>query len=392
MARHSSMTPLRTSLFVGAFALSCSSAALSQVVQQINLTTDDNAFLVSQGFTAAAHEDSNLINPWGMSFSATSPFWISDQGTGLSTLYTGDGNPAPQPTPLIVTIPAPTPPPAGPTGQAFTGTSSFTMKGGGSAIFSFANLDGSISAWNPSLGTNAAAQIDTPGALYTGLTVGSFGGSNFLYAANHAGSIDVFDQTFTPHSLPGSFTDPLLPAGLTPFNVATIGGKIYVTYAVAGPDADEAPIGSGVVDIFNPDGTFASRFVTAALANNVASPWGITLAPSALGLPAGAILVGNFSDEDGFINMFAADGTYLGMLMAGTDPFNVPYLWALGTRVGGTGVDLNSVYFTAGIGDEEHGLFGQLLPVPEPSTWAMMLVGFGAMGFALRRQTRLKLA
>jgi uncharacterized protein (TIGR03118 family) len=389
MARQLHFPRLRTKVFVGAVALSCSTAAFTQVVQQINLTTDNNAFLVSQGFAPAAHEDSNLINPWGMSFAPTSPFWISDQGKGLSTLYRGDGTPQA----LVVTIPSPSPPPSGPTGQAFTGASGFTIGASGpSAIFSFANLDGSISAWNPALGTSAAAAVDVPGAVYTGLTIGSLGGSNFLYAANHAGGIDVFDQTFAPHSLPGSFVDPLLPSGLTPFNVATIGGQIYVTYAQAGPDADEAPIGSGIVDIFNPDGSFATRFLTASMANNVASPWGITLAPSAFGLPAGAILVGNFSDENGFINAFAANGTYLGMIMAGSDPFNVPYLWALGTRTGGVGVDPNSVYFTAGIGDEDHGLFGQLLPVPEPSTWALMLVGFGAMGLALRGRPKLKLA
>src|SRR3954447_284426 len=251
MARQLRIPRLRTTVVAGAIALSCSTAAFTQVVQQINLTTDNNAFLVSQGFAPAAHEDPNLINPWGMSFAPTSPFWISDQGKGVSTLYKGDGTPQA----LVVTVPSPSPPPSGPTGQAFTGSSGFTIGAGGpSAIFSFANLDGSISAWNPALGTNAVAPVDVAGAVYTGLTVGSFGGSNFLYAANHAGGIDVFDQTFTPHALPGSFVDPLLPSGVTPFNVATIGGQIYVTYAQAGPDADEAPIGSGIVDIFNPDG------------------------------------------------------------------------------------------------------------------------------------------
>ena len=70
------------------------------------------------------------------------------------------------------------------------------------------------------------------------------------------------------------------------------------------------------------------------------------------------------------------------------DVFNMPYLWALGTRTGGPGVNTSAVYFTAGIGDEEHGLFAELLPVPEPSSWAMMLLGFGVIGVVLRRRAK----
>jgi uncharacterized protein (TIGR03118 family) len=259
--------------------------------------------------------------------------------------------------------------------------------GAGTATFIFANLDGSISAWNGAQGTTAAVQADTAGAVYTGLAIGSSGGSNYLYAANHAGGIDVYNQSFALTTLAGNFTDPNLPSGLTPFNVANIGGQLYVTFAQAGPDADEAPLGSGVVDIFNTDGTFVERFATGG---NLLSPWGVAQAPDDFGALAGAILIGNFAEEDGFINAFASDGNYLGQLMTENGPFSIPYLWALGTRTGGVGVDPGSLYFTAGIGDEQHGLFAQLRPVPEPSTWALMLVGFGAMGLTLRRRARLQ--
>ncbi len=387
---------MRTALFATAFAaaLSYSTAALStaQQVNQINLVTDNATFLASQGFTPANTVDPNLINPWGMSFSPTSPFWVSNQGTGTTTLYTGNGTPFPQPNPLVVTIPGSASGPSGPTGQAFNSTTSFHLANNNPAAFLFANLNGTISAWNGGSGTTSQVVAGTPGsAVYTGLALGSVGTDNFIYAANHAGGIDVFNQSFAPVTLGGNFTDPNLPADLSPFNIANIGGHLYVTYAQVGPDADEAPLGSGVVDIFNTDGSFLSRFVTGDLSNNVSSPWGITLAPAGFGVFGNAFLIGNFSDENGFINAFSSDGTYLGMLTAGSDPFNMPYLWSLGFRTGGPNIDPNALYFTAGIGDEEHGLFGELQAVPEPATWAMMLLGFGVMGIALRRGSKRQL-
>jgi uncharacterized protein (TIGR03118 family) len=379
---------LLTALFAAttlAFTLPYSTEALSAAqITQVNLVTDNAAFLASQGLTPAATVDPDLINPWGMSFGPTSPFWISNQGSGNSTLYTGSGVKQG----LTVTIPGSVSGPSGPTGQAFNSTTDFHLSNSNPALFLFANLNGSISGWNGGSGTTAQIVASTAGAVYTGLALGSSGGNNYIYAANHSGGIDVFDQSFAPATLAGNFTDPNLPVGITPFNVMTIGGRLYVTYAQAGPDADEAPLGSGVVDIFNTDGTFINRFLTGDLSNNVVSPWGITVAPSGFAGLDGNILVGNFSDENGFINIFEPNGSYLGMLMLGADPFNTPYLWALGTRTGGPGVATNSVYFTAGIGDEEHGLFAQLLPVPEPSTWALMFLGFGGIGLTIRRRRR----
>jgi uncharacterized protein (TIGR03118 family) len=380
---------LRSALYGAAcaLALACSTEAAAQIAQQIDLVTDDNGFLTSQGMPAANTVDTNLINPWGMSFSPTSPFWISNQGTGTSTLYTGNGTPFPQPTPLVVNIPGS----FGPTGQAFTGGSGFNMTGGGTAAFVFATLDGTIAAWTGSSGTNASTEATTAGAVYTGIAMGSSGGSNFLFAANNAaGTIDVFDHNFDPVSLaPGAFTDPNLASGLSPFNVVNIGGQLFVTYAAGGDDADEQALGTGAVDVFSMDGTLLGRFATGSQSggtiDSLVSPWGVAQAPSDFGAFGGDILIGNFSDEDGFINIFDTDGNFLGMLTMAGDPFNMPYLWALGTRTGGPGVDTSALYFTAGIGDEQHGLFGELRPVPEPSTWAMMLAGFGAIGIAFRR-------
>lgn len=362
---------------------SSSALAANQSVAQVNLVTDDAAFLASQGFTPAATVDSSLINPWGMSFSATSPFWTSNQGAGNATLYNGLG--AKQA--LTVTIPGSAQGPSGPTGQVFNSTANdFVLANGAKATFLFANLNGNIEGWNGAAGTTALVQVlKGPGNVYTGLTLGSSGGQNYLYAANSsANTIDVFNGSFAQTTLAGNFTDPTLPGGLAPFNVANIGGQLYVTYAPPGPAADEAPLGTGAVSVFNTDGTFVRRFATGG---NLLSPWGLAKAPSSFGALGDAILVGNFAEEDGFINAFReSDGAYLGMLTTGSEAFRMPYLWSLAFRTGGVGVDPNALYLTAGIGDEKHGLFARLNAVPEPGQWAMMVAGFALAGLGARRR------
>lgn len=354
----------------------------AQQVAQTNLVTDSQAFLASQGFTPAATEDPDLINPWGMSFGPTSPFWVSNQGSGTATLYNGFG--AKQP--LTVNITQSPVPPNGPTGQVFNSTNDFLLSDGAKATFLFANLDGSISGWNPGLGTVTSVGASTPGGLYTGLALGSSGGGNFLYAANAGlGRVDVFNASFTPVTLTGNFTDPGLPSGLAPFNIANIGGQLYVTYAPP-MNPDEAALGTGVVDVFSTDGTFVRRFATGG---NLLSPWGVTRAPASFGTLGGAILIGNFAEEDGFINAFReSDGAFLGSLVmpGSSNPLKIPYLWALAFGNGGVGFNPNAIYFAAGIGDENHGLIGRLNAVPEPAQWAMMLAGFACAGFAIRRR------
>ena len=185
---------------------------------QMNLTSDVPGM--------AQNTDSNLKNPWGVSFAPTSPFWVSNQVSGNSTLYNGDGTIVP----LVVSTP-----PGNPTGQVFNGTGQFLEPGGTSALFIFATLGGTLDGWNMSNGTTAATLATKTGAVYTGLALANNGSANFLYAANAAGGIDVFDSTFKPVTLAGSFVDPSLPKGFTPYNVQNIGGNLYVESHRPGP-------------------------------------------------------------------------------------------------------------------------------------------------------------
>jgi len=215
--------------------------------------------LVSNMATLAAVTDAKLKNPWGLSHSPTSPFWSSDQGTSKATLYAVTGKTTVSKLALEVDIPKTAAGPQGPTGQVNnTNTASFPVGNGGdggSAHFIFANLNGTISAWDK--GPTAVIQVTTPGAVYTGLAIN--GAETRLYAVNTAGgSIDVFDSAFVPVNLGASaFVNPSLPAGLVPFNARNISGDIYVTYAPAGRiNQVGAPLGAGAVADFDEDGNF----------------------------------------------------------------------------------------------------------------------------------------
>ena len=325
--------------------------------------------LVSNVPGLASHTDPNLINPWGVSFSATSPFWVSDQATGVATLYDGAGNV----NSLVVTIPGGGVP-TGPTGQVFNGGTGLVLNGN-PARFIFANLNGTISAWNG--GGGATVVATTPGAIYTGLAISG----NTLYAANNSqGRVDVFNSSFTPTTLTGNFTDPSLPAGFTPYNVQTIGNTMYVTYAHILPGGIPQP--GGYVDAFNTDGTFIQRI---ASGGPLFAPWGITLAPAGFGSFGGDLLVGNFGA--GTIDVFSTSGTFLGALLG---PDGLPIvnggLWALDFRTGGPNVDTGALYITAGINNEHDGLFAEILPTPEPSSLILAASGLLAGLAHLRRK------
>jgi uncharacterized protein (TIGR03118 family) len=338
--------------------------------------------LVSDGFVSAAHVDPNLINPWGIASSTTSHFWVSNNGTGVATLYDGSGTP----NALVVTIPPPAGSPVGtlstPTGVVFNYTGGFEVSLGKSASFIFATEDGTISGWNPSANpTGALLKVDNSpsGAVYTGLALGTIGANSYLYAANfHQGTIDVFDSGFSQTTLSG-FTDPNLPAGYAPFNVQNLGGSLLVTYALqdaTGHNPDSG-LGLGIVDRFDLNGNLLQRLISPGGPLN--APWGLALAPADFGEFSNDLLVGNFGD--GKINAFdPTTGAFLGAL---TDkngvPISIDGLWGLTFGNGGNGGDPNTLYFTAGLSGEAHGLFGSLAPVPVPATFILLGSGLARL-------------
>jgi uncharacterized protein (TIGR03118 family) len=339
--------------------------------------------LVSDGFVPAPTIDPNLVNPWGIAYGPTGPFWTSNNGTGTSTLYNGAG------AKLALTVAIPDP--ANPTGIVFNGGGGFNVTDGaktGSSAFIFATEGGTLVGWAPSVSlTNSFVAVDNsvfgPGAIYKGLAIGSSGGASYIYATDfHNGVIEQFDSNF---NLVRSFTDPGVDAGYAPFGAQVLGGELYVTYALQDDDKhdDVAGAGHGYVDVFNLDGSFSKRLVSAGGA--VDSPWGMVIAPSSFGWFAGDLLVGNFGD--GTISAFdPVNGAFRGALLdlAG-NPIIEGDLWGLIGGNGAAGGDLSKVYFTAGVVDEAHGLFGSITAVPEPATWALMLLGFAMVGVQRRR-------
>ena len=200
-------------------------------------------------------------------------------------------------------------------------------------------------------------------AIYKGLALAAAAGGNRLYATDfHNGRVDVFDAAFNPVALPGAFSDPTLPAGFAPFGIHNIGGELYITYALQDADAEDdvAGPGLGYVNVFDPNGLLLRRFASACHLN---APWAVVSAPAGFGGFAGALLIGNFGD--GRINAFhPATGEFLGTVLdAQANPVEIEGLWGLIFGNGGRGGDPHTLYFTAGIADEEHGLFGKLVPV-----------------------------
>lgn len=355
-----------------------------------------SAFLFADAFTQtdlvsdvpglAATTDSNLKNPWGVSFGPTSPFWISDQAKGSSTLYNGAG----AVTPLVVSIPAGATPPNGPTGQVFNidGGSSFQVNGK-AASFIFDTLNGTIDAWNSTAGTTAVKMASTPGAIYTGLAQASSSGSPYLYAADSTGHIRVFDSNWndvTTTTFAGKFVDPSSVKGFVPFNIQTVGSNLYVTYASLTPMGTGLP--GGYVDVFDTSGNFIKRFATGG---SLYAPWGLTLAPASFGSFGNDLLIGNFGNGE-ILAYDPLTGVFLGTIDgANGQPLVNDFLWALESRTTGPDIDPNAVYFTAGINNQADGLFGKIDPVPEPAP--IIETAFGLITLALvelrRRQSAL---
>ncbi len=372
--------------------------ALSLAAASAQATVFFQTNLVSDGFVPAANIDPDLINPWGVSFNATSPFWVSDNGAGVTTLYNGlgrpktlfAGTPAAETNVIIATPTGQTPGTAAPTGQVFNlAPGGFKVSSGGvsgSSTFIFATEDGTISGWAPSVDkAHSILAVDNSGggtgAVYKSLTIAANSGNPLLYAANfRAGTVEVYDQNF---HLVNTITDPTVPAGYAPFNAQVLNNKLYVTFALqdAAKHDDVAGPGNGFVDSFNLDGSGMQRLVSNGVLN---SPWGLDIAPAKFGQFANDLLVGNFGD--GTINVFDPNtGTFLGTLDGvGGQPLVDGDLWAIVNGNNGFGSNPNDIYLTAGIVDEAHGLFASVA-APEPASLAMLLTGIGMFGWLRRR-------
>jgi len=340
--------------------------------------------LVSDIPGLASYTDPSLVNPWGVAFSAKSPFWINDNGMGLSTLYNTFGVKQG----LVVTIP----PPAGSTGISAPTGMVFNVNPAnfGGSHFIFSTEDGTISAWSG--GTSAALVVDNSGltSVYKGLAMATSGGASYIYATDfRLGAVDVFDSSFSPHTFSGGqFTDPTLPAGYAPFGIQTFGGNLYVTYALqnAQKHDDVACPGCGFVDVYDSSGNLQQRLISGGALN---SPWGMAIAPAGFGPFSGDLLVGNFGN--GWINVFDSSGNWLAALDdTGGNPIAIDGLWNIGFGNGGNGGFANTLYFTAGINSEADGLFGGLSSVPEPGTMTLLGTGLASLvGYGLRRGKRM---
>jgi uncharacterized protein (TIGR03118 family) len=337
---------MTVAVLVGALPASAGAAAGGYV--QENLVSDQPG--------VAKLTDPQLVNAWGMSRGPNTPVWVSDNGADVTTLYNGavPGNPeSPVAKVLTVSIPG-----GAPTGQVFNDTSAFLLPGTTTAArFIFLGEDGDLSAW---AGGPAATLVGhTEGAVYKGLALAHGPSGPMLLAANfHDNRIDVFDGTFAPVDSAGMFSDPALPSGYAPFNVAELGGQIFVSYARQDADREDDVAGPahGFVDVYSTSGALVKRFATHGVLN---SPWGMTIAPASFGQFSGDLLIGNFGD--GRIHAFdPSTGEVLGILRGTSGrPLAIDGLWGLmvGDAVaGGT----SSVWFSAGPDDETHGLLGIL--------------------------------
>ena len=364
--------------------VSSAGAAAGGYVQS-NLVTDDQAFLTSQGYTPAAHVDPLLQNPWGIAFfpgNPGNPLWTANNGTNSATLYDGQGNKIP----LNVTVSG------APTGQV-NGGFNFHLAGQvNNSLFIFASENGTISEWNTdgavfSNTSQVAVDHSSTGAIYKGLAEATVGGAHRLYATNfHSGQVEVFDSNYgSVINPPGAFTDPNLPVGYVPFGIQNIQGDLFVTYAKAAGADDVPGIGHGFVDVYHADGTLVSRVASRGVLN---SPWGVALAPASFGEFAGDLLIGNFGD--GLINVFdSTTHAFIDHLVdINGEAIQIDGLWGLIFGAGALNAAPNDLYFTAGIGDEAHGLFGVLNPAPVPLPASLPLLT-GALGWlGLRRRAK----
>jgi uncharacterized protein (TIGR03118 family) len=335
--------------------------------------------LVANTTGIAPITDPNLTNPWGISFSTTSPLWVSNQDSGTATVYNISTTP---PTGPVLTEgianqgnAAPSPE-NGPTGQVSTAAPGITTVAtdfpvtGGKAAFIFDNLDGSISAWRGGL-TSSVIEATVSGASFTGLAIGNpTPGVSQIYAADqNSNGVDVFNSAW---QLQGALVDPSLPAGFTAFNVQNINGVLFVTYA-----NPNNPLG-GFVDEFSTSGGFIERLISDPTGVHLDSPWGVALAPAGWGQFGGDLLIGN-NGGDGTINAYSLTGVQQGQIkLTDGSLFSEGNLWGLEFGNGGSGGSVNTLDFAAGLESGVGGLVGTI-SVPEPSSAVLGLLAVGVL-------------
>ena len=334
------------------FALSAitpGALAQSNSYKQTNLTSDTAG--------VAANVDPNLVNPWGIAFFPNNPFWIADNNSGFTTLYNASGM-------NVGSFPVPAA--AANTGQSTPTGIVANIAGTGFAVngkpglFIFDSEDGAITSWNGSDPVTIKVDNSRAGAVYKGLALITNAGGAFLLAANfNSGAVEVYDNLFSVAHLAGTFTDPNLPSGFAPFGIHVINSQVLVTYAMQ-DQAKHDPVhqaGAGYVDLFDVNGNFLQRLVSQG---NLNAPWGATIPPAGFGAFGGKLLIGNFGD--GTINAFdPTAGTFIDQVKdsSGAVITNAS-LWDMVFGGGGTSGDPNTLYITAGLSNEQHGLFAAI--------------------------------
>jgi uncharacterized protein (TIGR03118 family) len=363
--------------------------------------------LVSDITGMAPITDPNLRNPWGLTRSSGSPFWVGNNNSGTSTLYDGNGNPQnffPDPHPdsngnginspfnNFVMVPPPGFAPgtqSAPTGVVFNGSpTDFLVAPGKQAIFIFATEDGTISGWNPGANppasvTNAILKVDNSdngsanGAVYKGATSAEVNGKKFLYVTNfRSAKVEVYDTNFKRVHLGEDAFDPdadgdhegdrddrdRIPAGFAPFNIQNIGGTLFVTYAMQDALRHD-PVGGdglGFVELFTPAGKHIGHLQHGNWFN---APWGVVWTTRDFGEFSNAILVGNF--RSGWIAAFNGfTHKFIGFVLdtKTNSPMFIDGLWSLTFGNEANAGPSNTLFFTAGINNENDGLFGTITP------------------------------
>jgi len=317
--------------------------------------------------------DPNLVNPWGLSRSSSSPWWVADNGTGVSTLYGAAGNIVP----LVVSIPPSDPnvsSTGNPTGTVFNGSTEFEIMPGKPAVFMFVSEDGVISGWNPTVqGTKAVILVNQKTkSIFKGATIATINGAqrgthNYLYVADFLqGRVEIFDSHFQRTMvLENNFANQSIPAGYAPFNVQNIGGNIYVTYAKQDAEKHDevAGAGFGFVNVYSTTGQLLRKLERGSWFN---APWGVTQAPSDFGPYSHYILIGNFGS--GQIAAFdPVTGAFQDFMRDATSkPIFIDGLWALSFGNDATAGPATTLFFSAGPNDEQGGLFGSLTALKNP--------------------------